>query len=395
MNGDTQQRLLERFARHREAGTTDFAPASIRVPASHYVDASQAALEVQRLFRSGPQLVALTPDLAAPGDYLAHDVAGTALLLVRDDDGRTRAFLNACRHRGARIAEGRGRARHFSCPFHAWTYDRSGRVRARPNSCDGFADAGSAFDQLQECSCLELAGMIFVQLDGDAPLAPAVRDRLGDALGELHDYRIADTIFFGERSTTRDCNYKFIVDGFAEAYHIAALHRKTIQPYYYTHPSLTDPMGPTVRMIGVRSSVDREFDRPARERRLLPHATTQYLIPPNVVLTHQVDHLQLWRVYPVNGRSDRCEIHFSLYWPAPLDDEARRKSQFNVDVIWQVTTEEDMPQSLAMHRNLASGALPELLFGRNEPALIHYHQQIRAACGQPPLPSMQGEGEPC
>jgi hypothetical protein len=45
-------------------------------------------------------------------------------------------------------------------------------------------------------------------------------------------------------------------------------------------------------------------------------------------------------------------------------------------VIWKVTSEEDFPQSLAIHRNLASGQVPELVFGRNEPALIHYHEQI-------------------
>jgi len=64
-----------------------------------------------------------------------------------------------------------------------------------------------------------------------------------------------------------------------------------------------------------------------------------------------------------------------------MDAEAERKSQFNVDVIWKVTSEEDFPQSLAIHRNLASGAVPELVFGRNEPALIHYHKQIARAVG--------------
>ena len=115
------------------------------------------------------------------------------------------------------------------------------------------------------------------------------------------------------------------------------------------------------------------------------HGTIQYLIPPNVVLTHQVDHIQLWQTYPLAGMADACHIHFALYWPAPLDAEAQRKSQFNIDVIWKVTTEEDFPQSLAIHRNLASGQVPELVFGRNEPALIHYHQVIAAAAGSPAL----------
>ena len=142
-------------------------------------------------------------------------------------------------------------------------------------------------------------------------------------------------------------------------------------------------------MIGVRTSIDRELDKPAEQRRLLPHGTTQYLIPPNVVLTHQVDHVQLWQVYPLDRAADACRIQFGLYWPAPLDAEAIRKSQFNIDVIWKVTTEEDFPQSMAIHQNLASGSVAELVFGRNEPALIHYHQQLNAGVDRENLCSVR------
>lgn len=380
MKLDVQHALIERFARHRQQGTTDMAPHSLRVPAGHYTDTAQTAREVDIWFRQSPLLVALTPDLPEPGSYVTVEAVGTSLLLVRDDDRRVRAFINACRHRGARIAEGRGQARTFSCPFHAWNWARDGSLISRPNSCGGFDDAGDAFSQLLEVESLEIAGMIFVLLRGDG-IDAKVRHLLGDALEEIAGYRIENTVYFGGRSTERACNYKLIMDGFTESYHIAALHKQTIKPYYYTHPGLSDAFGPTVRMIGVRSSIDREFDKPAADRRLLPHGTTQYLIPPNVVLTHQVDHIQFWQIYPIDAAPDRCSIHFSLYWPAPMDEEARRKSQFNVDILWKVTTEEDFPQSLAIQRNLASGAIPELVFGRNEPALIHYHQQIAAAIG--------------
>jgi len=379
-----QHALIERFERLREAGTTDMAAHSLRVPAAHYTDAGQAAREHVELFRRQPLLVALSPDLPAPGSYLTHEAADTSLLLVRDDDQRARAYINACRHRGARIAEGRGNRRSFSCPFHAWNFGRDGRLISRPNSCGGFDDTGDRFDALREVPCMEAGGMIFVLLEGDG-IEARVQRLMGGVLEEIGGYGIANTVHFDGRGTERACNYKFIIDGFAEAYHINALHKDTIAPFYYCHPALTDAFGPVVRMIGVRSSIDREFAKPPEARRLLPHGTTQYLIPPNVVLTHQVDHIQLWQVYPVKGAADQCRIAFNLYWPAPMDAEAERKSQFNVDIIWKVTSEEDFPQSLAIHQNLASGAVPEIVFGRNEPALIHYHQQIAAAIGSDAL----------
>ena len=132
-------------------------------------------------------------------------------------------------------------------------------------------------------------------------------------------------------------------------------------------------------MIGVRSSIDKEWAKDEADRRFIRHGTIQYLLPPNIVLTHQVDHIQLWQVYPIAGDPERCRASLSLYWPTPIDDAARKKCQFNLDVLWQVTNDEDFPQSIAIHRNLASGAIPELVFGRNEPSLIHYHRQIAAA----------------
>ena len=64
-----------------------------------------------------------------------------------------------------------------------------------------------------------------------------------------------------------------------------------------------------------------------------------------------------------------------------MDEEAQCKANLYVDLVWDVTTKEDFPQSVAIHGNLVSGKLPNLVFGRNEPALIHYHQNIAKAIG--------------
>ena len=64
-----------------------------------------------------------------------------------------------------------------------------------------------------------------------------------------------------------------------------------------------------------------------------------------------------------------------------MDDEAKENAQLAIDRVWMITTTEDFPQSLLIHKNLASGALPELVFGRNEPGLIHYHSLMRETIG--------------
>ncbi len=379
MNLETQRILLGRAAAHVAAQTTDMAEHCLRVGAEHYTSAAQLEREVQILFRERPLIAALSPDLPEPGSFVTHDAGETPLMLVRNEKGVVRAFVNACRHRGTRIAEGRGARKRLSCPFHAWTYDLDGRVCSRPMSCGGFEGAGDEFDRLAEVPCREVAGLIFVLLEG-GDIDRKIADLAGGMLDEVAGYDIASHGYFASRAIDRSCNYKFIMDGFAESYHLKVLHKATIAPYF-EGIGLTDRLGPVVRNIGLRSSIEKELAKDPAERRFLRHGTTQYLIPPNALLSYQVDHVQFWQIYPSGRDPGRCRVQFHLYWPPPIDDEARRKAEFNLDLLWKVTTTEDFPQSDRIHANLASGAIRELVFGRNEPGLVWFHEEIARAVG--------------
>ena len=204
---------------------------------------------------------------------------------------------------------------------------------------------------------------------------------LGGALTDIANYNIEETQYIDSRTIELPCNYKFFIDGFAETYHIAPLHKNTISPYYYSTSTLTEQMGEVVHLVSPRKTIEKEFQKPEAEQgAILPYCTTEYLLAPNVLLTHQVDHIQFWTVYPVDG-ANRCRVELNVFWPNPMDEDAERKAKLNVDLVWQVTTDEDFPQSVSIHSNLVSGALPNLIFGRNEPALISYHQNIAKAIG--------------
>jgi hypothetical protein len=162
------------------------------------------------------------------------------------------------------------------------------------------------------------------------------------------------------------------------------------EPSYYEVAGLTDPLEPVVRNIGVRSSVEKELAKDPAEQRFLRHGTIQYMIPPNALLSHQIDHVQFWQIYPIGRDPGRCRVELHLYWPPPIDEEGRRKAEFNLDVLWKVTTTEDFPQSDRIHANLASDAIHQIVFGRNEPALIHYHKQIARAVGGGAIDDIDG-----
>ena len=165
----------------------------MKVPASSYRDPARWERELQRIFLRVPLLVALSCDIAEPGDYSSIDIAGRPVLVVRGDDGAARAFLNLCRHRGAKVVQpGCGSARRFTCPYHSWSYDRQGALVGVPGR-DTFGELDVT--GLIEFPVAERVGAVFCVLSPDADLD--IDDWLGpmaDALAalrlrDLHPYR--------------------------------------------------------------------------------------------------------------------------------------------------------------------------------------------------------------
>src|SRR5262245_15733196 len=108
-------------------------------PVSRYLDAARHAAEVERVLRRHPLALCPSASLAQAGDVLAIDAVGLPLLLVRGEDGQLRGFVNACRHRGARVVPEQGRAsgrRVMVCPYHSWSYALDGSLRGRPHAQD-------------------------------------------------------------------------------------------------------------------------------------------------------------------------------------------------------------------------------------------------------------------
>ena len=108
MSRQQQINLLKRLLNYVETRTTSMADAPWRNDASVYADPDHLAREQQILFRQHPLLMGFASKWAKPGAFSADDYAGVPILMARGRDGTLRAFLNVCRHRGAKIAQGCG-----------------------------------------------------------------------------------------------------------------------------------------------------------------------------------------------------------------------------------------------------------------------------------------------
>ena len=108
---------IERIFEHSDNGTTDLGDTLWREPVSHYFSRARFDAEIALLRRSP---IPFCPSAALPeaGSFIARTASGTPLLVVRDNEGVVRAFINACRHRGMQVASGEGCSKTFSCPYH-------------------------------------------------------------------------------------------------------------------------------------------------------------------------------------------------------------------------------------------------------------------------------------
>ncbi|MDH4278599.1 MAG: ring-hydroxylating oxygenase subunit alpha [Acidimicrobiia bacterium] len=182
--------------------------------------------------------------LRDPGMFVAETVAGMPILVLRDADGHLRAFYNVCKHRAHELVAGEGRLRNLVCPYHAWTYDLTGRLTAARHTRH-LVDFDIGAICLDEVSVTEFAGFVFVNLD---PGAEPLTEASGGLAGEIVEWApdVADLTFAHRLNYTIRSNWKNVVDNFLECYHCHVAHRDFV--------SLVDMDTYTVTTHGIYSS---------------------------------------------------------------------------------------------------------------------------------------------
>lgn len=201
------------------------------LPGVAYTDQETFAREQERIFERTWTCVALGADLAEPGAFQAVTVGREPVVVVRGRDGVLRAFLNVCRHRGARICDGSGQAKRLQCPYHAWTYSLTGELIAAPNMA-AMPDLGRSEHGLHPVALREWLGYAWVCLAGEPPSFEAdvqgeVVTRLG-TLEAIDGYDVSG-LALGKRITYDvAANWKLIVENFMECYHCATIHPELV-----------------------------------------------------------------------------------------------------------------------------------------------------------------------
>ena len=194
------------------------------MPPSVYTSPEFLERELKDVFARDWFSVGRASSLARPGDYLTFELAGQPIFVIRDDDGRLRAMSNVCLHRMSTLLEGAGNKRRIVCPYHGWTYNVDGSLRAAPAMTLNESFCKTDY-KLPQVRCEEWLGWVMVTLN---PNAPPVSNKLAEVESLIGDYQMEHYVETFRETHVWDTNWKILAENFMESYHLPVCHSGTI-----------------------------------------------------------------------------------------------------------------------------------------------------------------------
>jgi choline monooxygenase len=203
--------------------------AEFLLPVRAYTAVEWHAREMERIFGRSWGFAGLASALANPGDYLTVDAGRAAIAVLRGKDNQLRAFHNICRHRGAKLLEGKGNLTGgVKCFYHAWAYGFDGALVGVPQA-EQFPGLDKPKLGLKPAALGVFRDMIFVHPD---PAAAAAFDSwLGEFPSHFGPFDPSEmTLLYGD---TREiaANWKLFVENHIDGYHLYHLHKDSVLGY--------------------------------------------------------------------------------------------------------------------------------------------------------------------
>jgi choline monooxygenase len=349
-------------------------------PVSRYLDPERHEQEVARIFRRHPLALCPSASLANAGDSFAIDVAGLPLLFVRGPDGKLSGFVNACRHRGARLKPpGASSQRALVCPYHSWTYALDGTLRGRPAEED-FPHAPASACSLARVPVAEALGFVWAIPRAVAEGESTTID-IGAWLGrfgaDLRSWGYDSWQPFHEHAFDNAANWKIPFEANLETYHFQYAHRNSIAALFYDNLLMADHDRQHHRLFLPKRSIESLRATPSQEWRVGPHSNIIYFFFPATFILHEGDHANAFTVLPESPGRSRV-IASTLIPELPKTEKSQNHWRKNVASFWGAL-DEDFALGVSAQSTLASGAQSSLYFGATEWCSARFHADVEAA----------------
>jgi Rieske 2Fe-2S family protein len=353
------------------------------LPARAYTSPEVYERERREVFARSWVFACHASQVAEPGSYVAVDVAGEPVAVVRGADGELRALANVCRHRAMTILDGAGTCpKVLRCPYHGWTYRHDGQLAAVPEA-RGFEDLDREAVRLPAFRVGVLAGLVFVCLDPDTE---PLETYFGDLEERLAPFRLAELRPLGGAGTSLqhyDHNWKVIADNYLEGYHIPVGHPGLLRLLDYKryvatlgkrHSWIDGPL----RDKRSANRLERLYQRLMQPAPGFPEAYrgswTYVHLWPSTYLDIYPDMIDVWHTMPVSLGRTRSE------WVvlAPPQEPRRNRLVRRVNMrINSLVMDEDVMLCDGVMRGLRSLTYERGVLNDNENAVWHFHEQLR------------------
>ncbi len=355
------------------------------LPGEYFASGAIFAEERERIFRRRWLYAGHVSQVRKPGDYFLFELDHESVIVVRDRDGALRAHHNVCRHRGSRLClETKGHlGGAIQCPYHAWTYELDGALRAAPNmnGVDGFSRADHP---LLEVPVAAWEGLIFVHL-GSAP------EPLGEALpglaGRFERWRIDELVPVHHSVYEVEANWKLFFHNYSECYHCPTVHPHLNQltPYRNTTNDLDEGpvLGGPMWMTREDGSMTMGGDRCAP---LLPGLgaadrghVLYYILFPSMFLSLHPDYVLVHRAQSL--AVDRTRIFCDWFFHPDAIGAEGFDPQPAIE-FWDLTNRQDWELCANAQRGIASRAYVPGPYADLESQLAAFDREYLRAMGR-------------
>jgi phenylpropionate dioxygenase-like ring-hydroxylating dioxygenase large terminal subunit len=345
--------------------------------------------EQQTVFQQEWVCVGREDEIASPGDFLCHQIAGVAVLVVRQAENGIKAFVNACAHRFACLVDdASGSAKRFTCRYHAWTYATSGELVRAPHMemKDGFDPAQHSLRELQ-ADCWE--GFIYVSL------APQPAYRPLEVLAPLSEQVVGRYAMPSYQTVLRetmewDANWKNLVENFIESYHVPVVHGKTVAQHKKAPEDYVcgeDDDHYCYHRAAQAATTGLGAAHPANDRlqgewrRMM----IDFCVFPNHLVTLMPDYLWYISVQPLGTGRMRATWGLAVPPEVLADVDADRYDDWLAEFksYLDVANDEDKALVEALHRGAASPMLPQGTYHPIERNLWQFVRYLARVSGAP------------
>ena len=373
MNQQQTNALIKRLIARVESNTSDDAADPLVETADIFLDPVRFGKERQQFFLDTPQVIGFAGEVQAPNSYATYDVMGMPVLVTRDEQGVLRAFINACAHKGAQVAYGRGVRPKLTCKFHGWTYSSDGCLYGRPQEHCFASDKSER--GLTSLPVSEKTGLIVVGLKPEMPQS-SVDNHLSEMADQLTGFEFHHMHYLDTRRFEVKANWKLIAGLSYESYHFATLHRDSVASWlkanyvadFFGEPGNEKHSRWSFPLIGIEKLKDKPE---AKWPRFVPGAVSHALFPGTVMITNPED-AQMIRTEP--GATPDTSV---VYYTGVFRHANKRDDAFGAyDFGGKAFENEDLPAAIECQRGI-SAARKDFPVGRNEAVLQFWHRQWR------------------